>query len=1063
MKKPAALLTLLLALCVQLGFAQSRTITGIVKSSESGETLPGVAILEKGTRNGTSTDFDGKFTIILSGTSNVLVFQAIGMAPKEVEVGTETFISVQMETADEQLDEVVVTALGAEREKRSLGYSTSVVDGDELTKSGDRSAITSLQGKVAGVNITNSGTPGASTRVIIRGAQSATQGNQPLYVVDGVPIYNAAANATQLEGSYDFGNGANNINPEDIENVSVLKGASATALYGSRAANGVILITTKKGGAASGKKAFGISYAGNVTFSSPIHLPTLQNTYGQGWDGTHILDENGSWGPLYDGRDRVWGRVVDNSQLLKPYVAQEDNLSDFFERGVSFQNSVSFNTGDENSSYYASFSNINSDGVFPTDVDSYKRNTIALRGSERKGIFSISGSFNLSDVNGSSVPSGQGPTVYNNIMQIPRDLSIVDMQNYNSQFYNIDNYFTSYGVINPYYTLNEFGSKYEGSKIFGGLEAGVDLTTWATLNYRFGYDYTTDMYNVWEAIIAPTPGSPNAGSSIEDGGSVRQRSVNRRQLNHDIMLNLRHDFSPDLKLTGLIGLNINERQYTDVDAYVSDLDIPGFYDLSNSATPIGPAPGKTNVEDEMLRRYMGLYAQGSFDYKNYLFLDLTVRNDWSSTLPIDNNSYFYYGANLSWVFTDQLEIKSKIFNYGKLRIGYGTTGNDADPYVVLPTFISTSVQQPFRDYNAPVGGTNFFEVSNRLGSPDLQPEITSEFEIGGEFRFFTGRVTLDLTYYNRVTTDLILDVPTASESGYDVVTQNVGEIENKGIEALIDIAILRNDDFKGLKWNLQANFSNNKNNVNKLNNDLKKVELGGLSTTGYVMVEGQPMGVFESTVPKYQPGTNNMVVDANGVPVSASTKQFIGNSQYDYILGITNRFQYKGVSLEFTFDIRQGGKMFSRTADITNFTGNGVKTMYNDRRPFIVPGSVQEIPNGDGTFSYTENTTIIDQEHIDDYHRADALDPMYVIDKSFVKLREIVLAYQLPKSTLEKSPFSAVSFSIFARNLFVWTPVDNQFVDPEVTTFGNDIQADFGEFSANPSVRTYGVGLKASF
>lgn len=1071
MKNRAALLALLLALCVQLGFAQSRTISGVVKSAENGETLPGIAILEKGTRNGTTTDLDGKFTITLSGANPVLVFQAIGKESKEVVLGAEDFLNIQMSESQEQLDEVVVTALGAEREKRSLGYSTATIKSDEITEGNNRSPLNSLQGKLAGVNISSaSGSPGSSSRIVIRGLQSVSQENQPLFVIDGVPMFNNSSNINSLNGGSDFGNGMNAINPEDIENISVLKGASATSLYGSRAANGVVLITTKKGQKGTPqKKYFGISYSGNTTFSSVYILPTYQNEFGQGWDGTHLLGENGSWGPKYDGRDRVWGNVVDNSQLLKPYVVLEDNVKDFFETGVNYQNSVSFNGGDERGSYYVSYSNVSSDGIYPTDVDTYKRNTVALRGSRDAGIFNFTGSFNYADTRSSFVPTGQGPTVYNNLMQIPRDISVVDMEDYNNKFYNIDNYFTPYGVINPYYTLNEFGSKFSGSKFFGGLETSVDITKWLKGLYRFGFDYSTDRYNIWEAQVQPTPGSPNAGSSIEDLGSVRERLYTQRQLNHDIILttdrfSLNESFGVDL----LGGININERRFSDVDAFVNDLTIPGFYDISNSpnapSVPEDKANNGSGIEDEMLRRYGGIYGQANLDFKNMVFLSLSARHDKSSTLPKDNNGFTYGSAALSAVITDLVGLQAnKYFNYGKLRLGYASTGNDAPPYNTQVYFEQKSVDVPFRDFAFPVSGQNAFTLSNRGVDPSLEPEITKEFEIGGEFRFLTGRVNVDISYYNRVTTGLILAVPSDGSIGNTVTVRNVGEITNKGIELLVNLQVLRPKDFGGLTWDLSVNYANNDNEITKLTEGLDVVDIGGLSTIGFIAIEGEPLGVYQYNVPEKEPGTDNIVVDANGIPVAATQKVSDKNGQYDFIMGVTNRFGYKGLSLVATFDIRQGGVMFSRTADINNFTGNGIKTTYNDRKPFIVPNSVQKIDNGDGTFSYVENTVIVDQEHMDDYYRADAFDGQYLIDKSYIKLRELILSYNIPKKLTDRTPFSSLSVSLFGQNLFVWRPVDNQFVDPETTTFGNGIEADFGEFSANPSVRTYGIGLKASF
>lgn len=1052
MKISKMLLTGLMIISSAWLFGQSKTVTGTVTSEDSGETLPGATVVVEGTTNGVVTDIDGKFSI-QTEVGKTLIVSFIGMQDRKVTIGTANNYNVQLLTGI-NLDEFVVTALGVTREKKSLGYATSELGEDEITKGEDRSVLNAMQGKIPGVNIsTGGGTPGGSTRIFIRGIHSISQNNQPLFVVDGVPMSNTTSGNTSLDGGYDFGNGANAIAPEDVANVSVLKGASATALYGSRAANGVILITTKSGSKSkSGKKALGISYSGNLTFSNVLRLPTFQNEFGQGWDATHYLGENGSWGPLFDDKQRVWGNVVDNSQLIKPYSALESNVKDFFETGVSYNNHIAIDGGNETSSFYASFSNTKNNGIFPTDVDEYQRNTVALRASHEVGIFNFGGTFNFSQSNVSAVPTGQGPTVYNNIMQIPRDISIVDMEDYNNKFYNLDNYFTYYGVINPYYTLNEFGSKFRQNKFFGSFEAGADVTSWSKLTYRFGFDSSTDKYHIWEAMIQPSPGSYNVGTSIDDLGSVTKRLFEQQQFNHDLIYNMNFDLSNDLTLDALIGGNYNERRFSDLQVTATDLSIPGFYDVTNS-----PSTAVT-VPNEELRRYGGIYAQTSFGFKDYLFLNLTARNDWSSTLPLDNNSYFYSGANLSWVFTDMFDnITSKAFNYGKLRVGYGTTGNDADPYLIYDKFVQTSIPVPFIDYNYPVSGINSFSVSNVLGNPELNPEITREFEIGGEFRFFS-RLTAVVTYYNRTTSDLILQVPIDPASGYSSQVQNVGEIENKGIEALVTVDILKRDDLGGFTWNLGVNYSNNENEVLSLNEGTEKISLGGLSTIGYFAVPGMPIGVYEGNVAMTTP-SGQIVVDANGVPVASTEKEFYGNSQYDYILGITNQFGYKNFTLSAVIDIRQGGLMFTRTADINHFTGNGIKTIYNDRKPFVVPNSVQEVAPGE----YVENTTAVDQQHIDDYHSADFQDRGTVIDKSFLKLREVVISYQLPKQILANTPFASVSASIFGRNLLLYTPVENQFIDPETTTFGNDIAANYGEFSSNPSVRSYGISLRATF
>lgn len=1035
-----------------LALAQTRTITGKV-IDESSDPVVGAVIKEKGSRAGAIAGNDGSFSIKITTSNPVLVITFIGMESQEYAVGSATSVTIRMKAKDESFGEVVVTAQNVFRSSRSIGYAVTSVSDVDLTEGGDRSVLNSIQGKVAGVNITQaSADPGASSRILIRGVQSMTQGNQPLIVIDGVPMTNSSVNSSSLNGGFDFGNGLNAVNPEDVESIEILKGSNATALYGSRAANGVLMITTKKGSSSSSaKKAIGIEYSGNVVFNSVLRMPEFQNTFGQGWDGNHWLDENGSWGPVMDGRRRVFGRVVDNSQQIAEFSPLENNVRDFFERGVSIKNHVAINGGSENNNFYASFSNVNQDGIYPVDVDRYNRNTLALRGMQNFGKIRVSGTTNFSETENSFVPTGQGgQSVYNNLMQLPRNLSVLDMQDYTAKFYNPDDYFTPYGVTNPYFILNENGTGYNGNKFFGGVETTIDILENLTGTYRFGYDIESHSNHVHRAILLPE--GPNSGS-VDDEGFVSEQKLSNTQLNHDFLLSWDKEVSPIFKYNVLGGANINSRATSSMFTSVASLDIPGFYNLSNSpATPIVS-------ESETLRRLAGLFGIISTEYKNMLFFNISARNDWSSTLPAENRSFFYPAANMSYVFTESLGAKPSWLDYGKLRVGYGWSGNDAPVYVTEAVYTQGSNYMPFRRFTYPLAtGVNGFSVGNRIKNPELQPEITKELEVGTDLRLLDNRIVVDFTYYNRVTDAQIFTVPVAPSSGYSNYVANPASVENKGIEAMVSYRVFRSDN--GFNWMASANFTRNRNKVLNLDKGVEQFGIGGLSTIGYFARAGFPIGLYEYSVPETSPD-GGIVVDANGVPVAASDKLLdtLNSSQQNYILGISNSFSWKGFNLGFTFDIRNGGLMFSRTADINFFTGNTVKTTYNDRKPFIVPNSVQKVDNGDGTFTYVENDIAVDPAHMDDYHRAIALERQNIIDKSFTKLREVNLSYTLPASTLEKLPFAGLQVSLIGRNLFLWTPVDNQFIDPEVTTFGNGIGADFGEFSANPTTRSYGFAL----
>ena len=1041
---------------VLMTYAQQKTVTGTV-TDENGTLLPGVNVLVKGTNTGTQTDFDGNYSIRVS-QEDVLVFSFVGMETAEYNVGNVNILDVILKQGATSLEEVVVTAVGIQRERSSLGSSTTTVGSEEITKGSQANIADALKGKVAGVNISNASTdPGASSGVIIRGISSLSGSNQPLYVVDGVPINNSSASnqdvvgGNALNGGYDFGRGSQDINPDNIKTISILKGASATSLYGSRAANGVIIITTKTGQA--GKLAVELS---STTFLSRIgRTPSYQKTFGQGWDGVHRLNENGSWGPKFDGEPRVWGNIVDNSQQLKPYLFQEDQLENFFTTGTYFLNNVAVSGGSENTTARLSYSNLDQDGIYPTTADAFERNTIGLSAQSKLGILNISGNLNYVNTNGSAVATGQGVTVYNNLMQIPNDLNISGFEDYENKFNNVSNYYTPFGITNPYFTLNENGSDYNKERVYGSLEASVTLTDWSKVTYRFGLDQFSDKIAFWEAIVDAESGSPNDGSSTEYPGSYAETLSTVKQLNHDILYDVDVAVTDDFRIQSTSGFNINTRSSSSLTASVGSQDLFGFYSLSNS----GEDPAASSAISE--RKLYGLYNNTTFGYKNTFFITGNIRNDWYSTLPQENRSVLYGGVNSSWVFTRSFEEIKDIINYGKLRAGYGEVGVDTDPYQILPVFVPGSADdQGFGTVSFPLGGVNAFEVGNRAANPNLKPERRKEFEAGIELEFFSNRISLDFTYYNAKVENQILSLPLSPSSGFTNQTANLGLISNEGIEALLKFSLFRNKD--GFNWDTSLNYSQNDSQLEELDERIERVSLAGLSTVTLIGIEGQPIGLIEGSVPERSPN-GQIVVDANGVPVASSTKEIYGDTQYDYTLGITNDFSFKNLSLGFTMDVREGGLMFSRTASITRFTGNSVTTTFNDREPFIVPNSVQRDLNPDGSVSFIENTIPVSKASMDDYYRATALERGDVIDKSFVKLREVVLSYNLPSKLLEQTPIDFLSFSVIGRNLFLWTPESNQYIDPELSTFGTDLSSQFGEFSANPSTRSIGFSIKTRF
>lgn len=732
-----------------------------------------------------------------------------------------------------------------------------------------------------------------------------------------------------------------------------------------------------------------------------------------------------------------------------------NNVRDFFDVGTSFDNSISIANSNEKSSYFFSYSNLNADGIFPTDADSYKRNTISLRGSSKlENNFTSSGSLTYVKKQNKFVPTGQDQSVYDNIMQTPRDISIVDQQDYKGLWYNLDNYYNGYAA-NPYYVLNEHGNLFNEDRVFGNIGLDYKFNDWMNVSWKIGSDIANSQLKEWRAITDYVRNDYN-----DDPGRVSEETFFSREINSDLILNINRNINEDIEFNGLFGWNVNQRNSKTLFAQVIGLDIPYFYHLSNSsATP-------SISESTMKRRLYGLYLSADFNYKKYLNLQINARNDWSSTLPENNRSFFYPGFNTALVFTELYPEITPIIPYGKIRLGWAQTGNDANPYLIYSTFTQANYSDGYRGLDWPLGGINALTVGNTIGNPNLKPEITSEFEIGTDLRFFNNRLGIDFTYYNKITTDLIYPVPLAYSSGYRFQTMNLGEISNKGIEVLLKGVPIKKTNFR---WDISVNFSKNNNKLEKLNDALEKVDLGGTSRLGFVAIPGQPLGMFEGAV-ALTDGQGHIVVDASGLPIADPENKILGSSQYDWMAGVSNSLTYKNWSLSFSIDIRQGGLMYSRTKEIMYFAGTAPATTFNDRQPFIIPNSVQAVyDNAGNIIGYQENTVPISHEnhtlyqYYDQTRGAGLFARQWLIDKSFIKLRQVVLTYTFPKKWLEKTPFGEASFSIIGRNLLLFTPDDNHFIDPELTTFGNDLNADYGEFSAAPTTRSIGASLRITF
>lgn len=1050
-----------------MAFAQEKSISGTVTDSK-GLPLPGATVLVKGTTTGASTDFDGKYAIE-ANQGQTLVFSFVGYANKEVVIGASNTIDVKLQEDATALEEVVVTAFGKTKQKRSLGYAATAVSGEKLTEVATLNPFESLSGKVAGLDITSPNQPGASTKIILRGFSSVRAINGPLYVIDGTPISSASNSgntgtglSTDVNRSFDGGTNINDLDANAIASINILKGGAATALYGSRASSGAIIITTKRG--RSGKVK--VELNSSLDFSEVSRIPHLQQKFGQGWNGvgysglpaggTGASNENGSWGPKFNDQLRVWGQIVDNSQQIKPYSNLKDNIKDFYDIGATYTNSLRLSGGGDNSDFSLIFTKIDTDGVIPTDADALNRNTISLNSgiSGKKFRLRVNGNYAQTRQNavntGQGDNAGEGETFMQELLQIPRDISVLDLADYkNNPFNNNDNFYTSYSR-NPYWVINENATNISRERFYGNINFAYDITPELVGTIQIGADILNGKRHSHGAVINYTPGSPNAllGATNNAGGVTEATNQAKRYesfitFDYDTVLN------DNFSLQASLGGSINNSITSSLSVNVTNLDIPYFYEISNSAVqPI-------TAQQDSQRKGYSAFGSATLSYKERVYLNVTGRNEWTSTLAIGKNSFFYPSVNLSAIAIDNGK------HFLKIRGGYASLANDAGLYNTESSALQAVATAYFGQITFPFNGLNSFEIARALGNINIEPEFTDEYEVGAEGRFFNSRITADVAYYSKKTNGSIISLLLPESTGYGSIVGNYLDLENKGVEIALGLVPVRTDDFS---WNVDWTFTKNKNKVTSLPEGLDKLLINNSYNINFYAIEGQPLGVFYGRKPLVNDAGQTVVDPNTGIPLQTLEEEPLGNSQRDFVMGLQNTFKYKNFRLAFNFDWKQGGLMYSYTARLLGFTGNSIATTYNDRNPFIIPNSVND--NGDGT--YSENTTPISYGNVSGFYSSsnnptvEATD--HVIDKTFVRLRDLSLSYNFPQSIIGKTGFNSMVLSVYGKNLMLWTPAENPYVDPEVTSFGgNDLVTEFGEFGANPAQRTYGVSLKMSF
>lgn len=1031
-------------LCLSISWAQTaRTVTGRVIAKSDGKGLPGANVLVKGKTVGAVTDADGAFT--LSAEPNVtLTVSYIGFLTQEFVLGNESQITITLADDASQLQEVVVTALGIARDKKALGYSLQEIKGSEITQARPTNLVNALSGKIAGVQVTaTNGIPGASSRILIRGANSIGGNNQPLFVVDGIPIDNGSYNVTPGSTSNtnnvttDYGNGASSINPDDIDNISVLKGANAAALYGSRAANGVILITTKRG---SASKNIGVTVNTNTTFDSPLRLPDFQNEYGQGLKGQFsYVDGMGggvndgvdeSWGPRLDGRliPQYNSPIVNGVRTATPWIARPDNVKNFYDTGVTTTNSIGLTGGSDKGDFRIAYTNLYQKGMLPNT--NYKRQNISLNagwnftpnlnvrtsvnyikdGSDNRQNLNLywiwfGRQVDLEDLKANPVVEGTDPS------QWPQQ------RNWNANYWN-----------NPAYALKYFKYGNEKDRIIGNITATYKLADWLTLTGRTGTDFSNDRRITKRAKGV---GLPN--------GDYTEDIVYVRETNSDFLLTATKRVS-DINIVASVGGNlrrsVSQRDYM----YASELTIPNLYNIGN-------AKSRPTVFNRLTdKRVNSLYGSASLSFRDYLFLDLTARNDWSSTLPANNRSYFYPSVSASAILTDMLNVRSNVLTYAKLRGGYAMVGNDTDPYNLMQVYSSETAW----------GNTTTFSENNLIYNQNLKPEITTAVEFGLESRLFNNALQFEFTYYDKNTKNQILLANVAQSSGYYNSVINAGSIRNSGFEIELSGAILRRPG--GFRWDVGVNFARNRSLV---------VDLGGLSTyqinTGSllrnVILEarpGDPYGNFYGTYYRRDP-SGNLIINSQGYPTAASDRKVVGNIMPKWTGGFQNTFSYKWVTVSSLIDVRWGGNVFSQGINIGRYTGVLAETLPGREGNIVAPG-VTETANADGTFTYKPNTIAVasaDDYYHNFYNRN--VNENYIFDASYAKLREVRIGFAIPQRWFGRTPFHNVNVSIIGRNLaLLYKNIPH--IDPETSYYGDGNVQGF-ENGNTPSARSMGFNL----
>jgi TonB-linked SusC/RagA family outer membrane protein len=1073
-----------LLLCFSLAFvftvwAQERTVSGRVTSTEDGSPLPGVNVVVKGTATGTVTDADGRYTISVPASGGALVFSFIGLQTQEVPVGERSVVDVSLALDVTQLSEVVITSQGIAREKKALGYAVTSVGSDQIAARpiGDISRV--LQGKIPGVVINpTGGTTGTGAQINIRGYSTITGSTQPLWVVDGVP-FNSSTNDQSgftTGGTATATSRFQDLDPNTIESISVLKGLAATALYGTQGRNGVILVTTKAG--SGKKKAAEITFQQTLAQNEIASMPEFQNDYGNGFQQLYG-NFFSNWGAHFDEFDSIGHpyQFLSDASLRLPFASQTywkripweaaPSVGAFFRKGMISNSALTITGGSQKMNITASLGYTTEEGYAPGNDLTRVNASIGFNGSVTDK-FTVRSSFMYSNTDfqtpplngatGGGASFGGVPSLYANFLYTPRNLDInnTDLfpfetpEEHKAVWYRGPNDIPNARWIAKYTKETDVTDRFFSSSSFN-----YDFNENMSLQYRVGLDtYTQNQGREYNKGIGPT-------YQVINNGVYQTQSIINTIWNHDFIFSMQRDLSSDISLRGLVGLNARNDKFERNGIYSENQIVFGFFRHSNfntSASNSAAFDGRF-FESTSESQLYGAYAEVAFGYKDFAFLNLTGRNDWSSTLEKGNNSQFYPSVSASFIATDAFSnLKSNTLNYLKIRAGFGSSASFPSPYGTR-TVISSNARS-FVDAGGAIISTH--QISNFLGNLNLKPELYQEFEVGVEARLLNERVSLDLTAFNRRTAKGIVNAPIDPSTGYTSTFLNQGKIDNKGIEAVLSATPIKLSS--GLQWDIALNFTLIRTEVVTLGTGLDEIALSGFTNLGNFAVPGRPMNIIKGTTILKDP-EGNRVVGSDGLHVIAPQIGELGDPNPKHLTTLINTISFKGISLNFQFDYRHGGQMVAWTP--AGLLARGVlagRENFDRDQIFILPGVKQVGTDVEGNPIYVPNDIQITAADYGFNSQFFGRNDNSVFDVTTIRLREVNLSYTLPKSLLSKTPIKGASITLTGNNLWFNAVNVPKYVnfDPEVSSLGVNGGIGF-DYLTGPSMRRYGVVLRVSF